>query len=161
MFEALMSRLMASSRRAPRRRHDVLADCSDLGRLDRLRRHARDRDTRQRADARYRGLLVGGDASLRREDRIRAVQHSDDGAVLAYVARSAREEAIRRAAVDRLDSERVLMEVALNDPVARLRRHAVSRMNDLELLQEVLQLGHRDDPRIARDAGRRLRDLAR
>ncbi|QIT54941.1 hypothetical protein HC341_06765 [Aquisalimonas sp. 2447] len=158
MFEALKSRL-TTPRRASRSRNDVLAECSDLARLDRLRRHARDRDTRQRADARYRALLVGGDASLRLEDRVAAVQVCTDDAVLAYVARSAREEIVRRAALDRLDSDRVLMEVALNDPIARLRRRAVAMMNDPELLQNVLHRGHPDDPRIARDAGRRLREL--
>ena len=158
MFGALKSRLTVP-RRASRRRDDVLAECSDLARLDRLRRHARDRDTRQRADARYRALLVGGDVSLRVDDRIAAVEVCSDDAVLAYVARSAREESVRRAALVRLRSERVLMEVALNDPIARLRRYAVAMMHDIELLQQVLDRGHPDDPRIARDAGRRLREL--
>lgn len=158
MFEALKSRL-TTPRRGGRSRNDVLAECSDLARLDRLRRHAQDRDTRQRADARYRALLVGGDVSLRVNDRIGAVEVCTDEAVLAYVARSAREEVVRRAALDRLRSDRVLMEVALNDPIARLRRHAVTMMHDTELLQQVLDRGHPEDPRIARDAGRRLREL--
>lgn len=154
MFQALKARL------APERRSsdDLLNHCNDLPRLDRLRRYARDRDVRQRADARYRALLVGGDASLRLDARVAAVAACTDSAVLAYVARSAREESVRRAAVDRLDSERVLMEVALNDPIARLRRHAVALVEDPELLLAIARTGHPDDPRIARDAQRRCRE---
>lgn len=155
MFEALKSRIVGERRS----RDDILNECNDLSRLDRLRHYAQDRDVRQRADARYRALLVGGDASLRLDHRIKGVQACTDGAVLAYVARSAREEQIRRAAVERLDSDRVLMEVALNDPIARLRRYAVTRMADRELLRSVADAGHREDPRIARDAVRRLRAL--
>ena len=138
---------------------DPLVRSSDLERLDRLRRHARERATRDRADARYRMLLVGGDATLSLEQRSAAVAACTDRAVLAYVARSAREESLRRIAVDRLDSPRVLMEVALNDPVCRLRRHAVTRIDDPECLEAIAQDANTADQRVARDAGRRLRSV--
>lgn len=157
MFRALKDRFAS---RRPGRREDALNQCEDLGRLHRLRMHARDRGERQRADARYRTLLVGGDASLSLATRQRAVQTCTDAAVLAYVARSAREEVLRRAAVERIDSERVLMEVALNDPITRMRRYAVGRMTDQSLLRSVARQARAKDQRIARDAVRRGSEIA-
>ncbi len=157
MFRALRDRFASQP---PGRQEDAPSQCEDLGRLQRLRMHARDRDERERADARYRALLVGGDASLSLETRQRAVEACPDAAVLAYVARSAREEVLRRAAVERIDSDRVLMEVALNDPITRMRRYAVARMTDQALLRSVAQQARAKDQRIARDAVRRGAEIA-
>ncbi|MFV8836022.1 hypothetical protein [Aquisalimonas sp.] len=156
MFQSLKARFSARSDH----QDDRLNTCDDLPRLDRLRRYARDRTVRQRADARYRALLVGGNASLRLETRVAAVRDCTDTAVLAYVARSAREECLRREAVERLGSDRVLMEVALNDSVVRLRRRAVALMNDPVLLEDVVSRCQTGERRIARDAAQRLRELA-
>lgn len=156
MFQAFKARMQ----RRRQRPEAAIHRCSDLDRLDRLRRYARDPAVRQTADARYRGLLVGGDASLGVAARVAGVEGCSDVQVLAYVARSAREESVRRAAMERVGSDRVLMEIALNDPVARLRRRAVALMTDPELLGSLAASGHRDDARIARDAARRLQAVA-
>lgn len=156
MFQSLKARFSTRSGH----QDDRLNGCDDLHKLDRLRRYAQERGVRQRADARYRALLVGGNASLRLETRLAAVRACTDTAVLAYVARSAREECLRREAVERLGSDRVLMEVALNDSVIRLRRRAVALMNDPALLEDVVSRCQADERRVARDAAQRLRDIA-
>lgn len=156
MFQTLKARFSTRSGD----QDDRINRCDDLQQLDRLRCYAQERDVRQRADARYRALLVGGDASLRLETRVAGVRACTDTAVLAYVARSAREECLRREAVERLASDRVLMEVALNDSVVRLRRRAVALMNDPALLEDVVSRCQAEERRVARDAARRLRDIA-
>ena len=79
------------------------------------------------ARSRYRQLLAGGDA-LSLDYRLAALAACRDGQIIAHVARSAREPALRRAAMERVDDHRLLAEIAEHDDDQDLRRGAAGRL---------------------------------
>ena len=89
-----------------------------------------DAAVRETARARYRQLLAGGDR-LAFSYRRAALQACPDHQIIAHVARSAREPALRMAALGRVDEAGLLAEVHAHDPVARVRARAAERLREL------------------------------
>lgn len=89
------------------------------------------------ARARYRQLLSGGD-ELVLEYRLAAVQACNDQQILAHVARSAREEVLRQAALPLVDNRQVLAEVAQHDPSEQVRRAADEQLARLRAQRKTL-----------------------
>lgn len=94
-------------------------------------------DVAAAARARYRQLLSGGD-ELALEYRLAAVQACNDRQILAHVARSAREEVLRRAALSRVNDRQVLAEVAQHDPSEPVRRAADAQLARLRAQRKSL-----------------------
>ncbi|MGD8710129.1 MAG: hypothetical protein PVF40_07050, partial [Ectothiorhodospiraceae bacterium] len=128
----------------------------DLGLLRRCLGEDADATVRETARARYRQLLSGGREGDDLEERLSEVRACDDNQVLAHLALSARDEAMRLAALDRITDPGVLEEAAVHDLVARVRQAAVERIDDPATLERLAQRARRSDPRLARLARRRL-----
>lgn len=109
------------------------------------------------AVARYSLLLKSDDPALDLSARLEAVRHCPDDTVLAHLAQSARLEAVRREALDRLGSPGACLQAALHDPVRRQRKFAVERTADRETLEAIATRSQ--DRGIARLARRRLQAL--
>lgn len=128
----------------------------DLASLRSRMREDSDAQVREAAALRYRQLLVGGGDADPLERRLAELAECQDPALLAHLARSAREEALRLAAMERLNDPGVLEEAALHDSVARVRLAAVERLHDPERLEKVARGARGSDARVARLARDRL-----
>lgn len=91
-----------------------------------------DERVRETARARYRQILAGGD-HFELEYRLAALAACSDGQIIAHMARSAREPALRQAAIERLADRSLLEEVIAHDDhpavraCAKQRREALNR----------------------------------
>ncbi|HET8701727.1 MAG TPA: DUF349 domain-containing protein [Nitrococcus sp.] len=153
--------LLAVEDPAPTVRETAVKRLATLETLCQRAQEDTDATVRDAARIRYCQLLAEGCDTLDEMTRITAVQACQDASVLAWVARSGREEAIRVAALERLDDSAVLEEVINNDPVARVRRIALERISDEAVLERLANLAQRTGRKIARRARERLDDLRR
>ncbi len=119
-----------------------------------------DANVRESARARYRQCLANGSGGGGLQARLDELEHCADAQVLAHLARSGREEALRAAALERMRDAAVLAECAMNDPVARLRQRAVERIADSRTLAGLAETAKRRDSRVARLARERYEQLA-
>ena len=109
----------------------------DLVLLRRILEKEPSADVVSAARSRYRQLLSGGD-ELAFEYRLAAVRACTDRQILAHVARSAREEVLRQAALPLVDNRQVLAEVAQHDPSERVRRAAGEQLARLRAQRKSL-----------------------
>lgn len=119
-----------------------------------------DANVRESARARYRQCLANGSGSGDLQARLGELEHCGDAQVLAHLARSGREEALRAAALERMQDAAVLADCAINDPVARLRQRAVERITDVRILADLAETARRRDSRVARLARERYERFA-
>lgn len=130
----------------------------DLAQLRACAEQDADALVRESARARYRQLLAGGGAQPLAE-REAELARCGDLQLLAHVARSGREEALRAAALARIADAAVLEEAARHDPRARLRRQAARQLADAAALQRLACAGRDVDRRVVRIARERLAAL--
>ena len=108
---------------AVRRLHDLVV-------LRQVLEQESDETVRETARVRYRQLLAGGD-TLDINYRRAALAACPDRQIIAHVARSAREPALRLAALARVDEPGLLEEVRDHDPDATVRARAADRVRHL------------------------------
>ncbi len=147
---------LASADPDPSVRGAAVKRLPDLASLRGRMRDDDDAQVRETAALRYRQLLVGGSDADPLERRLAELAQCQDPALLAHLARAAREEALRLAAMERLNDPGVLEEAALHDSVARVRLAAVERLHDPERLEKVARGARGSDARVARVARDRL-----
>jgi len=121
--------------------------------LEALAREDSDEDVREEAaQSLLRGLLVaeGPAASMAPLHALSQPRH------LATVARKARSETVRRAALERIDERRALLSVAKSAEESGTRLEALSRLPGEELAEVAVKSEHRD---VATAAVERLTDV--
>ncbi|ABI56623.1 hypothetical protein ACN2MM_07025 [Alkalilimnicola ehrlichii MLHE-1] len=148
---------IARSDAEPGARADAVKRLTDLDTLQACLAPATPAPVRMAAVARLSLLLKSDDPGLAPQERVAAVRHCPDTTVLAHLAQSARLEAVRRAALDRLRTPAACLQAALHDPVRRQRKFAVECVDHLETLEAIA--AQSDDRGVARLARRRLQAL--
>jgi DNA repair protein SbcC/Rad50 len=128
----------------PRRYLEASRDDGD----DALRRQALDLALRQLAGERPSTLDI--------QQRVLLVEEIRQPGELEALARTAREAAVRRAALARVTRSQVLVEAATGDPDAALRLEALARVTEPALLQRIADATRKTDKRVHRSAMDRL-----
>lgn len=137
-------------------RRAAVKRANDLMLIAQLAEQDVDANVREVAAARHRQLLAGGAERLPVELRMQAVRESEDGVLLAYVARNGREPELREAAIERLGDASVLSEVALHDELPKLRQLAAGRISDEPTLERLIHSGRERDKRMVKAARQQL-----
>lgn len=142
-------------------RRNACRELTDLRLLRGLADDDSDAGVRDLAEARYRRLLCGLDATAPAlEARLAALHEATDQALIAHAAAHASEPALRLAAISRLEDEPALAGCATADEVAANRLAAAERVNQRAALEHVLKHIGKRDKRVYRLARERLKVIA-
>ena len=121
-----------------------------------------DADPGVRADARrlWFDLLAGTHAqSPSPVECTRLLRAQDDAALIEHVARSAADQRLRAAALERVTRTALLAERVAADPAFELRLAALQRIDDESLLERLAERTRKTDKRISRHAKERADSL--
>lgn len=115
---------------------------------------------RQALDLALRQLSGERSSSLDLAQRVLLIEEIRQPGELEALARTAREAALRRAALARVSRIQVLVEAAIGDGDPTLRLEALSRVDDPAMLQKIADATRKSDKRVHRAAMERI-DQAR
>lgn len=125
-------------------------DLSLLG--DRMRNDA---DAGVRATARQRYLQRLTDTAVPEAERERVLRVEEDNDVLAHLATTAPEAALRRLALERVAKPGLVLERCLKDPDPALRLWLLDRIDGLAALERIADTARKTDKTLARTARER------
>lgn len=142
-------------------RRNACRQLADLSLLRGLADGDKDAGVRELAEARYRRLLCGLDASAPSlETRLEALAQAEHPGRVHQVATQAADAALRLAAIERVEDAEVLAVCATADEVARNRLAALERVHQREALERIIRQSKKRDKRVYRLARERLRQIA-
>lgn len=129
-------------------RGEAVRRLSSLPPLLEIEEKESDSKVRQWALQRAESLLSGTASSASLEKRLGLLSGVRSSGLIARLAKTAPEEALRRAALDRVDDQKVLAEVALGDDSPELRLRALARIDREALLERVSRETRKHDKRV-------------
>lgn len=141
-------------------RREACRTLNDLRQLRGLADGDEDAGVRELAEARYRRLLCGLDATAPvLAERIAELEHTTDQTLIAHTALQASDAPLRRAAIDRLEDSKTLVRCATADEVAANRLAAAERVHRREELEQIVKASSKRDKGVYRLARDRLKQL--
>jgi hypothetical protein len=138
----------------------LVRQVTDLDLLAQASANDADAIVRDHAGQRWRRLVVGSDgAGLDVEQRLAAIQRQENHKCLDFIARNARDPALRRAAMLKIDREALFGDMAAEDDDAELRLEAAQHIRQRSTLERVLKVAKNRDKRVRSLLQQRLQAL--
>lgn len=144
----------------PKQRTQAITQLSDLALLQQIFREESDKTVRKHALTHYQNLMLGhADNSPALTNRLTALQHDSDVALLEQFARHGAEIALRRAAINKLDRPALLTELILQETDATLQQDILTKLNDAKSLEKLSAASRTHNKTLHRQAETKLEAL--